>query len=58
MRWPWQRPKRPADADAEQKLAEAKARDPEIEEVAARLDALRAANHFTAMIEDALGEHR
>lgn len=57
MRWPWQRPKREPD-DAERQLADAQARDPEIEEVAERLEQLRRQNRFAAMIEEALREHR
>jgi hypothetical protein len=41
-------------AEAERKLDETTARDPEIEAIAGRLESLRRQNRFAAMIEDAL----
>jgi hypothetical protein len=41
-------------ADAERKLDETTARDPEIQAIAHRLESLRRQNRFAAMIEDAL----
>lgn len=57
MRWPWQRERKSTEA-AERKLADVEARDPEINDLADRLDALRRANRFALMIEQALREHR
>jgi hypothetical protein len=63
MWWPWHRraaPEAEADeasaarADAERKLGETAARDPEIKAIAGRLEALRRQNRFASMIEDAL----
>lgn len=64
--WPWRRHRLPPDveeaaqvrADAERKLGETEARGPEIERIAQRLEALRRANQFAAMIEEALRRHR
>lgn len=57
MRWPWQ-PKPKAPDDAEEKLAAAVARDPEIRDLTDRLEARRRENRFALMIEEALRTHR
>jgi hypothetical protein len=62
MRWPWLRRHRSnhdpeaarTRAEAERKLHETTARDPEIRAIAGRLNSLRQQNRFAAMIEDAL----
>lgn len=57
MRWPWQ-PRLKAPDDAEEKLAAAEARDPEIRDLTDRLEARRRENRFALMIEEALRGHR
>lgn len=62
--WPWRRKRTngadaaAARADAERKLDQAERRGPEIEAMRERLDAIRRANQFAAMIEDALRRPR
>jgi hypothetical protein len=66
MRWPWRRQRRRGHdddaratrAEAERKLRETRARDPEITALTERMERLRQANRFALMIEDALRRPR